>query len=97
MSVGGIFVFAPSPVVFANNASTSDVSVALVLANGSATGGGVDYVLHCRRHLAPRFEAYLMRFCRHLGDSVLDVGAAVAGAPAWWDGRGGSGSYRSGC
>src|SRR5829696_6377472 len=45
------------------------------------TGSSVDDIFHRCSHLAPGFEADLMRLCRHLGDSVLDVSASVTGAP----------------
>ena len=60
----------------------------------SETGGSVDDVFHRCGHFAAGFETYLMGFCRHLGDSVFDVGAAMTGASAWWNARG---SWRSGC
>ena len=55
------------------------------------SGSRVDDILHRGGHLAAGLEADLMRFCRHLGDSVLDVGAAMPGAPLWRNRR------RSGC
>src|SRR4051794_26259207 len=37
------------------------------------SGCGVDDILHGSGHFAARLQADLMCFCRHLGDSVLDV------------------------
>ena len=57
--------------------------------------GGVHYIFHRRCHLAPRFETDLMRFRRHLGDSIAHVGAAVAWATrGTGSGRGGGGWSR---
>jgi hypothetical protein len=46
-------------------------------------GGGVDDILHRCSHFTTSLEADFMRLCRHLGDSILDVGAAVAGTSFW--------------
>jgi hypothetical protein len=49
------------------------------------SGGGIYDVFHGCRHFASGFQADFVGFSRHLGDSVLDVSAAVTGAPFWRD------------
>jgi hypothetical protein len=51
------------------------------------SGCGVYDILHRSGHFASGFEADLMGFRRHFGDSVLDIGSAVAGASLWRDRR----------
>jgi hypothetical protein len=71
--------------------------IARTLDNEAAqSGGSIHDIFHGSSHLASSFQTYLMRLCRHLGDSILDVGATVAGTSFWrhrWSALGSGGGH----
>ena len=54
-------------------------------------GRGVDDVLHRAGNLAVGFEAELLRLLRHLGDSIANIGPAMAGPASRRGGNDGAG------